>query len=284
MVWIYEDPLTKKERAVYSVLLKRIHDKKTAIHYTKILSLTGYILSTKFKSPSQLSDSVFYDKAKRQHIFNKKDSTLLFKKLHQEGGRSGYPFINHVLSRLNNSLPSFLSYPIDTVVWVGELPIRGIKALPVIGPIADVGLDALHGVVEVGVTTAEDVAKDIAGPVGAAGATVLVAIPSAAAALLAVGQGDPGQALAHVVKVIPFVGGIISKVLNQVETNVDKLADHPGVAKYIPLVGDYHNKDTVAPESEAPAPAPTGGKRLSTMKHKHHKWPKTIRHKRSVIH
>jgi hypothetical protein len=283
MVWIYEDPLTKKEKATYAILLKRLPDKKAAIQRTKILSLTGYILSNKFKSASHLSDSVFYDRAKRYHVFNKKDSTLLFKKLNQSGGRSGYPFINHVLSRLNNSLPSFISYPIDTLVWIGELPIRGIKALPVVGPIADVGLDALHGVVEVGVTATEDVAKDIAGPVGAAGATVVVAIPSAAAALLAIGQGDPGQALAHVVKVIPFVGGILSKVLNQVETNVDKLADHPDVAKYIPLVGDYHTKDDVVPEPE-PAAEAAGGKRLSTMKHRYHKWPKTIRHKKSVTH
>jgi hypothetical protein len=153
-----------------------------------------------------------------------------------------------------------------------------IPLLPVVGPVADVGLDALHGVMEVGVTSAEDIAKDIGGPIGAAGVTVLVAIPSALAALLAVGQGDPGQAVAHVVKIVPFVGGILSKVMNQVEMNVDKLDDHPGVASAIPFVGDYVKKD-----NEPAVEPPTGGKRLSTMRHKHHKWPKTIRHKKSAI-
>ena len=50
MVWIYEDPLTKKEKATYAILLKRLPDKKAAIQRTKILSLTGYILSNKFIS------------------------------------------------------------------------------------------------------------------------------------------------------------------------------------------------------------------------------------------
>lgn len=279
MVWIYEDPLTKKERIAYDVLSKKVTDKKAAVQQIKILSLTGYVVSGKFKSAAQLSESAYFDKAKRYPIFNKKDATLIFKKLHQSGGKSGYPFTNYLLSRLNGSLPSFLSYPINTLVWVGELPIRGIKALPVVGPVADVGLDALHGVIEVGVTSAEDIAKDIGGPIGAAGVTVLVAIPSALAALLAVGQGDPGQAVAHVVKIVPFVGGILSKVMNQVEMNVDKLDDHPDVASVIPFVGDYVKKDN------EPAPEPvTAGKRLSTMRHRHHKWQKTIRHKRSVTH
>jgi hypothetical protein len=192
------------------------------------------------------------------------------------GGATGYPFTNFMLTKLNNSLPSFVSGPVDTLIWAGELPIRAIKSLPVVGPFADLGLDILHGVVEIAVTTVTDVAKDVAGPVGAAGATVAVAIPSAVAGLLAVGQGDGGQAIGHVIKVVPFVGGILSKVLNQVEMNVEKIKEHPDIAARLPFVSEFVQPSTeVVPK--------TAGKRLSTFRSRRSKWLKTLRN-RSVTH
>jgi hypothetical protein len=276
MVWILQSPLSPKEREAHKVLAKLLKDKNDAYYRTKVFSLTGYLLSHTFKSPAEIYDSVFIDKAKKKHFFDVKTSKIVFAKLHQMGGRSGYPFTNFLLMKINNSLPSFVSGPVDTLIWAGELPIRAIKSLPVVGPFADLGLDILHGVVEIAVTTVADVAKDVAGPVGAAGATVAVAIPSAVAALLAVGQGDGGQAIGHVVKVVPFVGGILSKLLNQVEMNVEKIKEHPDIAARVPFVSEFVQPSTeVVPK--------TAGKRLSTFRSRRTKWLKTLRN-RSVTH
>jgi hypothetical protein len=278
MVWILESPISQKERDAYKVLLKLLKDKNDAYYRTKVFSLTGYLLSHKFKTANEIHNSVFFDKSKKHPVFDLKASKGVFSKLQQLGGRSGYPFANFVLTKLEGSLPSFIKTPIDTLIWAGQLPIRGIKSLPVVGPFADLGIDLFHGVVEVGVTSAEDIAKDIGGPVGAAGVTVLVAFPSAVAALLAMGQGDGGQAIGHVIKIVPFVGGILSKVLNQVEMNVEKMKKHPDIAAMVPFVGEYVQGEQ--PSSTEIEPK-TAGKRLSTMKHKSSKWLKTQR-KRSV--
>jgi hypothetical protein len=276
MVWILQSPFSRKENEAYRVLAKLLKDKSDAYYRTKVFSLTGYLLSHTFKSPSEIHNSVFIDKAKKHPFFDVKASKAVFTKLKQMGGGTGYPFTNFMLTKLNDSLPSFVSGPVDTLIWAGELPIRAIKSLPVVGQYADLGLDILHGVVEIAVTTVTDVAKDVAGPVGAAGATVAVAIPSAIAGLLAVGQGDGGQAIGHVIKVVPFVGGILSKVLNQVEMNVEKIKEHPDIAARVPFVSEFVEPSTeVVPK--------TAGKRLSTFRSRRSKWLKTLRN-RSVTH
>jgi hypothetical protein len=256
--------------------VKLLKDKNDAYYKIKVFSLTGYLLKHKFKSPKEVHDSLFIDKGKKHYLTDSKTSKLIYEKLKQAGGGTGYPFTNFMLSKLNDNLPSFVSGPVDTLIWVGELPIRAIKSLPVIGPAADLGLDILHGVIEIVVTTVTDVAKDVGGPVGAAGASVAVAIPSAIAGLLAIGQGDGGQAIGHVIKVVPFVGGILSKVLNQVEMNVEKIKEHPEVAAEVPFVNEYLQPSTeMVPK--------TAGKRLSTRRHMSSKWLKTLRN-RSVTH
>ena len=276
MVWILQSPLSPKEREAHKVLVKLLKDKNDAYYRVKVFSLSGYLLSHKFKSAAEIHNSVFIDKAKKHHFFDAKASKIVFAKLHQMGGRTGYPFTNFLLSKLNDSLPSVVSGPVDTLIWAGELPIRAIKSLPVVGPAADLGLDLLHGIVEVAVTSVQDIAKDVAGPVGATGATVAVAIPSAVAGLLAIGQGDGGQAIGHIVKVVPFVGGILSKILNQVEMNVEKIKEHPEIASKVPLVNEYLDPSLeVLPK--------TAGKRLSTFRSRRIKWLKTLRN-RSVTH
>jgi len=276
MVWILESPFSRKENEAYQVLVKLLKNKKDAYQRTKVFSLTGYLLSHRFKSPNEIHNSFFIDKGKNHHFFDAKTSKAVFAKLKHTGGRSGYPFTNFMLTKLNENLPSFVSRPVDTLIWVGELPIRAVKSLPVVGEFADLGLDLLHGVVEIAVTTVTDVAKDVGGPVGAAGASVAVAIPSAVAGLLAIGQGDGGQAIGHVIKVVPFVGGILSKVLNQVEMNVEKIKEHPEVAAEVPFINEYLEPSTeMVPK--------TAGKRLSTRRHISSKWLKTLR-KRSVTH
>jgi len=280
MVWVYDAPLNKKEEHAYRVLVKILGNKKDALYRTKIFSLAGHISRSKPKTWKDIETSAYFDKAKKHPVFDTKTSKLMFKALKQSGGRSGYPFMNHVIFKFKDTVLGFLPGFVGTVVnGVGEVstfPITILKKIPVVGDFADLGIDLLHGVVEVGVTTTEDIAKDVGGPVGAVGSLPFVALPTAVGSVLAIGQGDPAQALSHAVKLIPFVGLSINKGMTQIEHQVEKLRDHPTIASAIPVVGDYIAQP---PEGETPPP-PTAGKRLSTRKRSHSKWNRTMRQRK----
>lgn len=280
MVWVFDHPLTKKEHEVYRVLVKILGNKKDALYRTRIFSLTGYLMSSHPKSPRDIETSAYFDKGKKHPIFDAETSKAIYRAIKQSGGRSGYPFINHVIFKFKDTILAFLPGFVGTVVngigKVSTFPITVLKKVPLVGDFADLGIDIFHGVVEVGVTVAEDTVRSIGGPFGAVAAVPFVAIPTVIAGLLAIGQGDPAQALNHAVKVIPFVGTSINKGMTQIEHQVEKLKDHPTIASKLPLVGSYIENPEGEPAPE-PAPEATGGKRLSTRKRSHSKWARTIR-------
>lgn len=283
MVWVYDHPLTKQEQAAYKVLVRLLKDKNEALYRTKVFSLAGYVLMHHPKTQHEIETSAYFDKDHKHPIFNAKAAKAILKALKQSGGRSGYPFINYVIFKFKDKvlgiLPGFVGSVVNGVGTVATFPITLLKKLPVVGDFADLGIDLLHGVVEVGVTTAEDMAKNIGGPIGAVGAVPFVALPTAIGAVLAIGQGDPGQALNHAVKLIPFVGTSINKGMTQMEHQVEKMRDHPSIASYVPLVGDYVAQPEGDAAIEEPVPTPTGGKRFSTRKRRGGKWLKTQRRK-----
>jgi len=95
MVWIYESPFTKREEAAYAVLKKRFKKYDLAKETVKLLSLTSFLRSRKFKTASEIQTSAFFDKAKTKPIFNEKTSKLVLKGLKKKGGaESKYPFID----------------------------------------------------------------------------------------------------------------------------------------------------------------------------------------------
>jgi hypothetical protein len=94
----------------------------------------------------------------------------------------------------------------------------------------------------------------------------------AAASAVAMLEQDTGQAVAHMVNVIPLFGSALGKGLTQTEHVVKTLEKHPNVASYVPFINDY-----VA--SKTPPVTPTAGKRFSTQRHKYNKWQKTRRTK-----
>lgn len=284
MVWVYNRPLNRKEEEAYKVLLKILGNRQEAFYRTKLFSLAGYILSHNPKSSKEIETMAYFDKEKTCQIFNPKSAKLIFHSLRQKGsGKSSYPFANHVIFKFKDTilgfLPDFVGTAVNGIGTVATFPITMIKKLPVVGNFADLGLDVLHGVVEVGVTTAEDVAKGVAGPVGAVGSVPFAAIPTAVGSILAIGQGDPAQAFNHAIKLIPVVGTSLNKGMTQLEHQVEKLKDHPQIASMIPVVGDYVASSGEGEGEAAPAPA-TAGKRLSTRKRSHNKWNRTMRQKK----
>ena len=275
MVWIYESPLTKKEQAAYVVLKKRFKKYDLAKETVKLISLTAFLRKEKFSSPNEIINSAFFDKAKTKPIFNEKTAKDVFKKLKKRGGsESKYPFIDFTIkdnvSGLVSYLPDFVEYPVRNIYGLLTAPVLTLKENV---PLADLALDAIHGATETGVTTAADAAEAVGGPIGAAVITPFVAAAGAIASSVAILEQDPGQAVAHMLNVVPLFGSALGKGLTQTEHMVKSLENHANIASVIPFVSDYVT-------SKTPAAA---GKRFSTQRHRYTKWQRTRRNKSARI-
>jgi hypothetical protein len=275
MVWIYDSPFTKKEEAAYAVLKKRFKKYDLAKETVKLLSLTSFLRSHHLKTAAEIQRSAFFDKAKTQPIFNEKTAKLVLKGLKKKGGaESKYPFINFTvnnnISDLVSYLPDFIEYPLRNVYSLLTNPILTLKENV---PLADLMLDVVHGATETGVTTAADAAEAVGGPVGAAVITPFIGIAGAIASGVAMLEQDTGQAVAHMVNVVPLFGSALGKGMTQAEHVVKTLEGHPDIASYIPFVNTYLTSKTPV----------TAGKRFSTQRHKHTKWMRTRRNKSAKI-
>jgi hypothetical protein len=275
MVWIYESPFTKKEEAAYVVLKKRFKKYDLAKETVKLLSLTAFLKSQKFTSPNQIRNSAFYDTAKTKPIFNEKTAKDVYRGLKKKGGSdSKYPFtdftIKNNISALVSYLPDVIEYPVRNIYGLLTTPVLTAKENV---PLVSLLFDVIHGATEVGVTTAGDGAEAIGGPIGAAIITPFLAVAGAIASGIAILEEDTGQAVAHMVNVIPLFGSAFGKGMTQTENMVKSLEKHPELASIIPFVGSYVDSKTL----------PTGGKRFSTQRHKYTKWPKTRRNRSAKV-
>lgn len=275
MVWVYDTPFTKKEQAAYTVLRKRFKNFDLAKETVKLISLTSFLRKQHFTTVDDVIKSAFYDKSKTKPIFNEKTAKQVLKGLKKKGGsESKYPFVDFTvknnISTVVSYLPDFLEYPIRNIYNLLTTPVLTLKENL---PLADLALDAIHGVTETGVTTAADAAEAVGGPIGAAVATPFVAAAGAAASAVAMLEQDTGQAVAHMVNVVPLFGSALGKGLTQAEHMVKTLEQHPDVASFVPLVNDYITSKTPV----------TAGKRFSTQRHKYGKWQRTRRNKSAKI-
>lgn len=271
MVWIYEHPLTKKEEAAYAVLKKRFKNYDLAKDTVRLLGLLAFLRSQKFKTSAEIQRSAFYDTAKTRPIFNESTAKKVLKGLKKRGGAdSKYPFVDFTVkngvSSLVSYLPDFLEYPMRNIYGLLTTPVSNLKETV---PLVDLALDAIHGVTETGVTTAADAAEAVGGPIGAAVITPFVALAGAAASTVAMLEQDTGQAVAHMINVVPLFGSALGKGLTQTEHMVKSLESHPDIASYLPIVNTYVS-------SKAPVSA---GNRFSTQKRRYTKWPRTRRNK-----
>lgn len=275
MVWVYDTPFTKREEAAYGVLKKRFKNYDLAKETVKLLSLTSFLRSHQFKTSKEIQQSAFYDKSKTRPIFTEKTAKQVLKGLKKKGGaESKYPFVDFTvknnISALVSYLPDFVQYPLQNIYGLLTSPVLTLKENV---PLADLVLDAIHGATETGVTTAADAAEAIGGPIGAAIITPFVALAGAAASTVAILEQDTGQAVAHMVNVVPLFGSAFGKGMTQTEHMVKTLEQHPDIANVIPFVNDYVSSKTPV----------IAGKRFSTQRHKYSKWQRTRRNKSAKI-
>jgi hypothetical protein len=276
MVWVYDTPFTKREEAAYLVLKKRFKNYDLAKETVKLLSLTSFLRSQQFKTVKEVQHSAFYDKAKTRPVFTEKTAKQILKGLKKRGGgESKYPFIDFTvksgIAKLVSYLPDFIQYPLQNIYSLLTNPVLTIKENV---PLADLALDVVHGATETGVTTAADAAEAVGGPIGAAVVTPIIALAGAAASTVAILEQDTGQAVAHMVNVVPLFGSALGKGLTQTEHMVKSLENHPTIASAVPLVNTF---------MESQAAQANGGKRFSTQRHKYTKWQKTRRNKSAKV-
>ncbi len=276
MVWVYDTPFTKREEAAYLVLKKRFKNYDLAKETVKLLSLTSFLKSQQFKTVKEVQHSAFYDKAKTRPVFTEKTAKQILKGLKKRGGgESKYPFIDFTVksgvAKLVSYLPDFIQYPLQNIYSLLTNPVLTIKENV---PLADLALDVVHGATETGVTTAADAAEAVGGPIGAAVVTPIIALAGAAASTVAILEQDTGQAVAHMVNVVPLFGSALGKGLTQTEHMVKSLEKHPTIASAVPLVNTF---------MESQSAQANGGKRFSTQRHKYTKWQKTRRNKSAKV-
>jgi hypothetical protein len=78
-VWIYdEDPTNKYELKLRAFLRKVLKHGQIADSSARTLGLFHFLKSRKFQSPDEIYNSVFLDKAKKEHYFSKRDSKKIF--------------------------------------------------------------------------------------------------------------------------------------------------------------------------------------------------------------
>lgn len=240
MVWIYKTPLDSHEQKLYLVLKRKLKEKDIATLTVKLISLYGFLKSLKFSSPKEIRESVFLDKEKTHPVFTEEQSKSIFKALKKKGGASKYPFTDHVAKKgldiATTFVPEEIKGTIQSVYDLATSPVRIVKNDI---PFGDLIIGAMHGATEVGVTTAGDVAEGAGGAVGAAFIAPFTALAAGMASLVSVGEEDFGQAIAHLTNAVPVIGSAFGKGLTQMEHQVENLKNHPDVAEYVPIVGEY---------------------------------------------
>jgi len=242
MVWIYEDSqFSPNERKLYLFLKKKRSDK-LAEKTVKILKLLKYLKKQEFKDWKEVRDSAFYDKEKTKPIFSDKVAKLTFRKLHQRGGDSSNPVIDGYVRSAIGEVQSFDPTPVSETVNSVYDGLTGIvDGAKQNVPLFEYILHSVQKLIHIGNIFTLTAAADIAGPVGIGIAEIPIAFSGLAGIVSALAENDMGKAVELGLSATPF-GGPSTAAIRVIEEK--------------------------------------GGKRFSTKRNKHTKWPKRTMRKR----
>lgn len=241
MVWVYNSPFTPSEQKLYSRLRKKLQEKDVARIAVKMVGLYAFLRKSNFSSPKEIQESAFLDADKKVPIFTPEQAKTTFKALKKKVGGvdSKYPFTNHLANKgidvATTLVPDSVKGIVQSVNDFITSPVRMLKE----NPYGDLLLGAVHGATETGVTVAGDVAEGVGGPIGAAVAAPLIAMAAGLGSLVALGEKDLGQSVAHIANAVPIIGSALGKGLTQMEHQVENFKKHPDIVAYVPVVGEY---------------------------------------------
>lgn len=274
MVWIYETPLTPQERLVQKTILRSPQYSRDIL---KILNLIVFLKKHKFRNATHLRNSIFVDARKKHHFFTLSQA----REIYDKKGGGEYPVFQNLIegtgSFLKNNDPTPISWFVMSALGIVSMPAQFVKREVGEGPY-ELASGLIHGLLETGVSGVNGVAADAAGPVGLAAVGLFTGAAAAVGSILATAEGDHAQAAVHAINFVPGIGPAIVKGINKGEHLASKVNEHRDQISSIPLIGE--TVLSIVPTLDEKTPTeivPTGGKRLSTIKRKEHKWRKTLR-------
>lgn len=132
MVWIYDDPLKRKEKGLQKDIDSKLGSESEKI--IKVLSLLNELYLKRFKSAESLKNHFYYDTKKTKPIFNDSQARILVGSV-KGGGEpdTNYPVINEViestLERVKMMDPTPISSSISNVFGYIEYPLKSRRRI-----------------------------------------------------------------------------------------------------------------------------------------------------------
>lgn len=289
MVWVYGDPpFSQRDKDIYLKLNRKLKNREFAEKIVKLLSLFQYIRKHKYSDWKELRDSVFFDDAKTQPVFDDKTAKAVFKLMQQKGG-SQYPMVNGLINKGFNTLGSVLPSVITEPVSFAYNGVTGAFTSVVdFVPFADLALEAGKTGAAVTNVAIENLAGAVGGAPGEVLAFLVTFVIASAAASIHLLERDFGGAIEQIFRAIPVIGTILQTMLqkgegiaSKVDKDYEKIVGHFETVKNAVSNGiEAVSGDTSSSNpKEVEQPVTTAGKRFSTMRNTHTKW-KTTRRRR----
>lgn len=218
MVWIYGDPpFPKKEKEVYTKLNRKLKDRELSEKIIKLWSLVLFLRKSNFASWKELQQSVYFDEAKTQPVFDDKTAKSVYRLLQKKGG-SQYPVVNeaieYILSRFGSYLPDIITQPI-LFLYNGASGIFTSARDAV--PFGDLILETGKTGASVTNSAIENIAGAFGGAPGEVIAAVLTLTIASAAASVHFLERDFGGAIEQILRALPVVGPILQTALQRSE-------------------------------------------------------------------
>lgn len=267
MVWVYGDPpFSQRDKDIYLKLNRKLKNREYAEKIVKLLSLFQYIRRHSYSDWKELQNSVFFDDAKTQPVFDDKTAKAVFKLLQKKGG-SQYPFINGMINdgfaKIGSVLPTVISEPISLAYNGATGAFTNIVGFV---PFLDLILEAGKTGAAVTNVAIENLAGAVGGAPGEVLAFLVTFVIASAAASVHLLERDFGGAIEQMFRAIPVIGTVLQTMLQKGEgiaSKVDK--------DYEKIVGHFETvKNAVSNGIEAVSGEGTTQERLERLKQTPH--------------
>ena len=248
MEWNYEDPPSK----YHKLILKRYKNLTIVKESLKLWSLVGFLRKHSFKNANILRGSVLKN---GKPMFSKYQAVNIFKALKQKGGKnqiSEFPLVDAAVKKGVEWISGY-----DPTGAIGFMSNAGtnitnsVKEFEKTYPVIGLATDIAPRVLSTAADGVNEVAVDIAGPLGAAAAVVSMPL-AAAAATIDAAEGDLGKAAVNLVQGVPLFGDGVANILKQAQGAADKVNESRKTLEDTPLSGvlDYIPKLEVSDETK----------------------------------
>jgi hypothetical protein len=169
------------------------------------------------------------------------EPNALLIKVRQSGGAGDFPVVNKLIDSSLTFIATRDPTPISSVVngffSAVKWPMKVLKGNRFVGPFVEVWMSGLHGTIEGIAAGSAGIAQVIPLPYAAVAAVPIAIVVGATGSIIAVSEGDYGQATTHLLNVVPAIGATITKGMAKVELIMEKIGAVRKRIAAIPEVG-----------------------------------------------